>query len=115
MKLYLELLASLIGIVSVCFAVFFFLDARHAKEAELEQMKIERLATELNIRAEIIERDAKANAEAAVHYRNLKAARELEAAEQSRLDYLERQLERKYAEQDRIQQAELQLKGKGNG
>ena len=90
--------AILVGfaLIASVFGAFFVMDELHAQKADV-------LRTEVELREEIIDRDIKKDAEALAFYRNLKMVRDLSPAEQSRFDYLEKELDRKYDEQRSIQ------------
>lgn len=92
-----------IVVISAAFAAFFYLEDRHASRQSL-------LGTEIDLRQEILDRDIKKQAEARVYYKDIERSRGLEPPEQSRLDYLEEQLEQKYEDQQMLQQKELELK-----
>ena len=98
----IEVIALLIGIISAVFGAFFVLDNLHAKRSAL-------LKTEIELRQEIIDRDIKQNAEARVYYKNLSKERSLSPAEESRLEYLEETMERKYEIQNVLREKEMEL------
>lgn len=97
-----ELLLVFLTSVGVLFGAYQYLDTMHAKERDLLKARIE-------IQSEMLDRDIKKNAEARVFYKDLSKDRALEKAEQSRLEYLEEQLEQKYDEQRILREAEMRL------
>ena len=88
------------ALVGLVFSAFWLVEERHAS-------KREELTREIQIRSELLGQDIKSRAEAAHYYRSLKAGRELEPAEQARLEYLERSLERLYDQEERLEERKL--------
>jgi hypothetical protein len=91
-----ETLLVIFALIGTVASTFWFMEYRHAKRTTL-------LKTELGIKAEILDRGIKRDSDIRVYYEDLAADRELEKAEQARLKYIERKLERGYGDQDSLQ------------
>jgi len=98
-----EAMAVLLTCLATIIGALWFMEQRHAKVEQLEAAHEARVKSELRFSAELVDRDVRKDAEARVYYKNIERGRVLEPAEQIRLEYLERQMERKYKEQDMIQ------------
>ena len=96
-------LVALLSAMAMVFGAYFTLDDLHASKEKV-------LGVEIDLRQEIIHRDIKKDAEARAHYKDIAQDRSLEPAEESRLEYLEEQLERKYEEQRMLEQKAMELK-----
>ena len=94
---------TMLSILAMVITAFLFLDEKHA-----DQKKV--LATEISLRKEILDTDIKKNAEARVYYKDIAKTRSLEPAEESRVEYLEEQLEQKYDRQRMLEQKQMELK-----
>lgn len=99
----IEAIAVLATLSAMLLGAFSWLNENHAERKAL-------LETELELRAEMIDRDVKKQAEARVYYKDIAKDRPLEPAEESRLEYLEEQMEYKYAEQRLIQTKLMDIK-----
>jgi hypothetical protein len=99
----IEAIAVLATLAALLIGSFNWLNENHAERKAL-------LETELELRAEIIDRDVKKQAEARVYYKDIAKSRVLEPAEESRLEYLEEQMEYKYDEQRLIQSKLMDIK-----
>lgn len=91
----LEAVGALLVVIGAAFGGFHYLNEIHADRQEV-------IRKDLEIRAEILDRDIKKDAEARVYYKDKAKDGELDKADASRLEYLEEQLERKYSEQSRV-------------
>lgn len=90
----LELALVLITVIGGAITGFLFMDNRH-----LEQFK------EFELRAELIDIDIKKDAELISYYEDKKLSMEgLSLAEDSRFRYIEKELERKIAKKELIEQ-----------
>jgi len=98
----LEAVAVFLAVLSGLFAGYLYLDGQHAQQIEL-------LKTEIRLREEILDTDIKDKATARVFYERIGEERELSKAEAARLRNVEEQLERKYKEQEMIQQRKMDL------
>ena len=93
------------ALAATALSAYIWLDEKHADRHQ-------QTAVELDIRQEILDRDIKKDAEAAVYYRDLEMERGLSKAEQARKSYIEGQLEQKYEDQQMLQEAEQRLREK---
>lgn len=91
----IEVIAVLLTIMGMLWAGKAALDAAHVSHKEHIQLKRKEL-----------DRDITRNAQARYFYDNLASERDLSNAEQSRLKYIEEELERQYEEQAELRQAE---------
>lgn len=98
----LEAIAVFGTLVALLFGAYLFLDSMHAKNTEL-------LKTEIMLREEILDTDIKNKAVARVFYERIGEERDLSKAEAARLRNVEEQLERKYQEQQFIQQRKAEI------
>jgi len=101
----IELVSVLVAILSmfaIAFGAYFTLDEKHASNQKV-------LRTEIDLRKEILNRDIKKDAEARVFYKDIERTRDLEQAEQARLEYLEEQLEQKYERQNMYEEKAMEL------
>jgi hypothetical protein len=99
----IEAIAVLATLSALLIGALNWLNENHADRKAL-------IKTELELRAEIIDRDVKKQAEARVYYKDIAKDRDLEPAEESRLEYLEEQMEHKYSEQRMIQSKLMDIK-----
>ena len=98
-KFYVEIVGVFLGIIASVFAAFFFMDARHAKQA-----------VEYELKSEILDLDIKKDAENISYYNNKKNVDgELHPAEVSRKQYLEAEMERKIDKKNLIEQKILDM------
>ena len=85
--------------IGMLFTAFLFMDARH----------MERRA-EYELKAEIIDLDIKKDAEVINYYRNREMTSEtLNAAEQNRYKYLQKEMDRKVRKKDLLEQRVMEL------
>lgn len=84
----IEAVMAVVGLIGLAFSIYFFMDARHASNRDIFEVK-----------SEILDRDIKKDAEARVYYKDKEIAGTLDQADQRRLEYLEEQLDLKYEEQ----------------
>ena len=96
-------IVTILTALAIAFGAYIWLDEKHADRHQ-------QTAVELDIRQEILDRDIKKDAEAALYYRDLERDRELSPAEKARKSYLEGQLQLKYQDQQMLQEAEQRLK-----
>lgn len=99
----LEAVAVLIALMTALISGYIYLDTQHASQRAL-------VSTEMNLKAEMLDKDIKKDAEARVYYKDIERSRGLEPPEEARLDYLERILDQKYENQRIIMAAQLELK-----
>jgi uncharacterized protein YhaN len=104
----------LVGLFGIPFGVYTYMNELHATKAEAARDKQETMQQIEAIRKKTVKIDLESNAmildseltrksEIRHHYKQLKKSRDLEPAEESRVDYLEDQLERGYQKQEMIQ------------
>ena len=93
---------EVITIVGAAFAAFLYLQGNHASYRAL-------FNTELDLRQDMLEEDLEDDAARAAHYRRLDDERELSPSEKARLEYLQRQLEKKYRKQEMYEQKQLEI------
>lgn len=92
------------GVVTTVFAVFWFLDERHAHQENANRTYIE-------VQAKINAMEMRQFAAAKKYYEDKKmAGMTLDVAEQARLDFLSRQIERNEEAAEELDQALQQLK-----
>ena len=85
--------------IGLLFAAFEYMESRHAKSI-----------VEFELKHEILDRDIKKDNETRLYYQNKKDLEGLTPAEQSRLRYLEEELEHKYDEQRLIKEKLMEMK-----
>ena len=106
-----NVIMALGGMVGLFFGAFFFLDERHAdNEAILKvenrqnqeslQNKRQLIQQDVEFRKVVLDDQLDRKSEIRHHYKALEQNRELEPAEQARVEYLEDQLERGYKKQE---------------
>ena len=92
-----------IFLASTILAAFIYMNEVHAPRQAL-------LQTEFELRAEILEGQAKGYAETANHYRNIERDRTLEPSEVLRKEYTARKTVEKQEKADRVQETLTKLK-----
>lgn len=97
--------AGLVSVIGGALYAYVWLDEKHADRHH-------QAVIELEIKQEILDRDIKKDAEAVVYYRDLESERGLSKAEAARKEYLEGQLDRKYEDQQMLQEAEQRMREK---
>lgn len=88
---------TLLSIIGVVFAAFFFMDARHASDQKVN-------GVEVRMRQTVLDTDINRNAKIKHHYDQIEMERELSKSEQNRKRYVEDELDRQYAEQSRLRE-----------
>lgn len=91
-------LTALAGVVGIAFSVFFYMNKIHAPAESIIETRRAILETELRVRAKDLERDINQNAKIRHHYDQKAVEEGLSHADESRLKYVEEELERQYAE-----------------
>ena len=81
------------------------------KKKEINELweKTEKQLKDLGEKIVVVARDIKKDAEARVFYKDIERTRDLEQAEQARLEYLEEQLEQKYERQNMYEEKAMEL------
>ena len=98
----LTLWGAIGSIIAMVFAVYFFMDERHASTEKVTSVEIE-------LRQEILDTDIDRNAKILHHYQQKSLESELSKADQNRLKYIELQLDRQYEQQDRLKRLDDEL------
>ena len=98
------------AVLGTAFGAFLVLEERHAQKAEVVSISEKVLITELEVRDEIIDTSLKELNTSRIYYENISKERPLTSAEISRLEYLISASEKKYKEQEKIQDRLYDLK-----
>ena len=110
----IKTIMMLASLIAIPFGIYFYMNELHATKAESARDKQETMEVIEDLRKKTVKIDLESNAmlldselsrksEIRHHYKQLKKSRTLEPAEESRVDYLEDQLERGYKQQEMIQ------------
>lgn len=91
------------------FGIFWFMEERHAQKSSIETIHADNFKTELEIRSLILDLDIDRKSEIRHHYKRLESNRDLEPAEEARVEYLEEQLSRQYSKQDMLQEQVMKM------
>ena len=110
MKVILEILTVVAIVVGGIFSMFWLMEERHAQKQEVITLSEKVLLSELEVRDEIIDTNLKELNTSRIYYENISKERPLNNAEISRLEYLISASEKKYKEQEKIQDRLYDLK-----
>jgi hypothetical protein len=98
----ITLWGAILSIIAILFSAFFFMDSRHASDKKVTKVEIE-------LRQDILDTDINRNAKIKHHYQQKAMETELSQSDANRVRYIEEELDRQYAEQERLRELEDSL------
>ena len=113
----IQKLTVIFGFVGTIFGVFFFLDDRHAHQAQtvkaFTEIQTDNMLTTLDLKREILQLDLKKDAESKKYYEDLVVSgKPLDEAQKMRKEYLENEMERKMDTIEKINDTALEIEQK---